>query len=91
MYYTATQIAKKLGISRSYLYYLKENNAVEMEVAENGRVRWSKDVYQRLKEYLNQNRETQDDTPPEPEYKTVRINNRRYLGNNISYWSLLEM
>lgn len=87
MYYTATQIAKKLGISRSYLYYLKENNAVEMEVAENGRVRWSKDVYQRLKEYLNQNRETQDDTPPEPEYKTVRINNRRYLGNK---YKLLE-
>lgn len=87
MYYTATQIAKKLGISRSYLYYLKENNAVEMEVAENGRVRWSKDVYQRLKKYLNQNRETQDDTPPEPEYKTVRINNRRYLGNK---YKLLE-
>ena len=87
MYYTATQIAKKLGISRSYLYYLKENNAVEMEVAENGRVRWSKDVYQRLKEYLNQNRETQDDTPPEPEYKTIRINNRRYLGNK---YKLLE-
>ncbi len=87
MYYTATQIAKKLGISRSYLYYLKENNAVEMEVAENGRVRWSKDVYQRLKEYLNQNRETQDDTHPEPEYKTVRINNRRYLGNK---YKLLE-
>lgn len=87
MYYTATQIAKKLGISRSYLYYLKENNAVEMEVTENGRVRWSKDVYQRLREYLKKNRETENDMPPEPEYKTIRINNRRYLGNK---YKLLE-
>ena len=52
MYYTATQIAKKLGISRSYLYCLKENSVVEMEVNENGKVLWSEAVYQRLKEYL---------------------------------------
>ena len=34
MNYTATQIAKKLDISRSYLYYLKENGLIEIELNE---------------------------------------------------------
>lgn len=81
MSYTATQMAKKLDISRSYLYYLKENKAVEMEVNEHGKVIWSEELYQRLKEYLKKNRDTAQVIEQEPEYKTIRINNRRYLGN----------
>lgn len=87
MYYTATQIAKKLGISRSYLYCLKENGVVEMEVNENGRVLWSEAIYQRLKAYLKKNRRIENNIPKEPEYKTTKINNRRYLGNK---YKLLE-
>ena len=34
MNYTATQIAKKLDISRSYLYYLKENGLIEFKSVE---------------------------------------------------------
>ncbi len=87
MYYTATQIAKKLGISRSYLYCLKDNGVVEMEVNENGRVLWSEAIYQRLNEYLKKNRSIENNIPQEPEYKTTKINNRRYLGNK---YKLLE-
>ncbi|MDE7157109.1 MAG: DNA adenine methylase, partial [Lachnospiraceae bacterium] len=87
MYYTATQIAKKLGISRSYLYCLKDNGVVEMEVNENGRVLWSEAIYQRLNEYLKKNRRIENNIPQEPEYKTTKINNRRYLGNK---YKLLE-
>lgn len=44
MSYTATQLAKKLDISRSYLYYLKDNGVIELEMNENGRVIWSEEV-----------------------------------------------
>jgi len=37
MNYTATQMAKKLDISRSYLYYLKDNAEAEIKVNECGR------------------------------------------------------
>ena len=33
---TATQIARELDISRSYLYYLKNNGAFQVELDENG-------------------------------------------------------
>ena len=36
MSYSATQLAKKLDISRSYLYYLKDNGVVEVEINDNG-------------------------------------------------------
>lgn len=52
MNYSAIQMAKKLDISRSYLYYLKDNGAVKVEVNENGRAVWTESVYQQLKEYI---------------------------------------
>ena len=55
MNYTATQIAKKLDISRSYLYYLKENGLIEIELNEKGRPMWTEEVYDRLKEYIKKN------------------------------------
>ena len=35
MSYSATHLAQKLDISRSYLYYLKDNGAVDLEVDDN--------------------------------------------------------
>lgn len=43
---------KKLDISRSYLYYLKENGLIEIELNEKGRPMWTEEVYDRLKEYI---------------------------------------
>ncbi len=37
MRYTATEMARKLDISRSYLYYLKEAGVVEIEKNEKRR------------------------------------------------------
>lgn len=84
MKYTATQMAKKLNISRSYLYYLKDVKAVEIEVGDGGKPIWSQAVYERLKGYLETHRlqheekEEDDQAPPQ---KVLKINNRRYLGN----------
>lgn len=80
MNYTATQMAKKLDISRSYLYYLKDNGIVNVEVNEKGKALWTEDVYRRLKEYIKKNNPEKKETE-EPPYKIVKINNRRYLGN----------
>lgn len=81
MNYSATQMAKKLDISRSYLYYLKDNGAAEIEFGENGRTLWTESVYNQLKEYIKKNNITNKAQEVELPYKTIKINNRRYLGN----------
>lgn len=48
MSYSATQLARKLDISRSYLYYLKDNGVIEVEINDNGRVIWNEEAYQNL-------------------------------------------
>ena len=83
MSYSATQLARKLDISRSYLYYLKDNGVVEVEINDNGRVIWNEEAYQKLSEYIKKNKvDSSDESKNAPkEYKTTKINNRRYLGN----------
>ena len=83
MSYSATQLAKKLDISRSYLYYLKDNGVVEVEINDNGRVIWNEEAYQKLSEYIKKNKvDSSAESKDMPkQYKTTKINNRRYLGN----------
>ncbi|MDU2211928.1 MAG: DNA methyltransferase, partial [Eubacterium sp.] len=83
MSYSATQLAKKLDISRSYLYYLKDNGVVEVEINDNGIVIWNEEAYKKLSEYIKKNKvgSSVDSKETPKEYKTTKINNRRYLGN----------
>ncbi len=81
MNYSATQMAKKLDISRSYLYYLKDNGVIEIEVNEKGKTMWTEAVYHQLKEYIKKNNILKKPEMIEAPYKTTKINNRRYLGN----------
>lgn len=83
MSYSATQIAHKLDISRSYLYYLKDSGAIELETNKRGRVIWNEEAYQRIQEYLkkDKNERTLNQVSVPKEYKSIKINNRRYLGN----------
>ena len=77
---TATQIARELDISRSYLYYLKNNHAFTVEVDENGRPVWNREVLEAIRRVLAE-RKVPAKEKKEESYKTIRINNRRYLGN----------
>lgn len=52
MNYSATQMAKKLDISRSYLYYLKNNGVIQPELNEHGKPIWTEAIYQQLKDYI---------------------------------------
>lgn len=81
MTYTATEMARKLNISRSYLYYLKENKFVELELNNEGKQVWTEAVYHRLYEYIRKNHMVNKAVQDKPKYKTTKINNRRYLGN----------
>ena len=81
MKYSATRLAEKLGISRSYLYYLKDSGAVKPETDENGRIVWNDAVYDQVKEYIEKNQAAEKPEEEALPYKTIRINNRRYLGN----------
>lgn len=83
MSYSATQLARKLDISRSYLYYLKDNGVIEVEINDNGRVIWNEEAYQKLSEYIKKNKANRfvDSKEIPKECKTTKINNRRYLGN----------
>ena len=81
MHYSATEMAKKLDISRSYLYYLKKNNVVEIQENEQGHPIWNDAVYEKLYHYIRKNHIKNKIRTQKPEYKTTKINNRRYLGN----------
>lgn len=89
MNYTATEMAKKLDISRSYLYYLKENGIVKLEVNEDGKSIWSESVYYKLLEYLKKNKKENKALESTTVYKTTKINNRRYLGNKYKLLSFI--
>ena len=90
MSYSATQLAKKLDISRSYLYYLKDNGVVEVEINDNGRVIWNEEAYQKLSEYIKKNKvgSSVDSKETPKEYKTTKIVD--IWGINISYFHLLQ-
>ena len=83
MVYSATQLAKKLDISRSYLYYLKDNGVIEFDTNDSGKVIWDENVFFKLQDYINKNnnKKVARKTKTAKEYKTININNRRYLGN----------
>ncbi len=89
MNYSATQMAKKLDISRSYLYYLKDHGVVEPEVDEKGKPMWTEAVYQQLREYIKKNNIVEKKEALEMPYKTISINNRRYLGNKYKLLSFI--
>ena len=76
MNYTATQMAKKLDISRSYLYYLKDSGLIEIELNEKGRPMWTEEVYDKLKEYIKKNNVEEKPEVQELPYKTTKINNK---------------
>lgn len=88
MNYTAADMARKLDISRSYLYYLKDHRKELFEIGENNKVLWDDALYERLQEYIRKNH-TQEFVLL-PEYKTIHINNRRFLGNKYKLLSFIR-
>ena len=76
MTYSAVQLARKLDISRSYLYYLKDNGAVNVAVNADGRTIWDEKIYQELSKYIKKNK-VDIIINDEKKYKTIKINNRR--------------
>ncbi|MCL2034150.1 MAG: Dam family site-specific DNA-(adenine-N6)-methyltransferase [Oscillospiraceae bacterium] len=86
---SATKIADKLDISRSYLYYLKDNGVFPYETSENGQIIWSESLIPKIQAYLEKNKHT-GIVPVQPEYKTSNINNRRYLGNKYKLLPFIE-
>ena len=52
MVYSATQFAKKLDISRSYLYYLKDNIEINLETSHNGKIIWNDKNFQQILDYI---------------------------------------
>lgn len=87
---SATEMAKRLDISRSYLYYLKENTNIEFETNDSGKVLWNEEVYKRIKDYLARNVNEDHREIVEPRYKITKINNRRYLGNKYKLLDFIK-
>ena len=79
MNYSATQLANKLNISRSYLYQLKENGICQPSTSPENKIIWSEEVYNQINDYLKDKEPKNDEDIKS--YKTTKINNRRFLGN----------
>ncbi len=75
MEYSAVEMAQKLNISRSYLYYL--NNDV-LKRGDNKKHIWDDDTYEQLNQYIKKNKAKEAQTMGP---KKIHINNRRFLGN----------
>lgn len=89
MNYLATEMASKLDISRSYLYYLKDT-VVDVKKTEEGRYVWNEEVYESIRDYIKKNQPPAGKTEEETEIKTFTINNRRYLGNKYKLLSFIR-
>ena len=75
---TTVQVCKKIGISRSTLYYLRETGVVPFPKKESNQCLWKSTDIETLKEILAKQKNIETLVSP---YKTTNINNRRYLGN----------
>lgn len=76
---TSNDVLKELGISRSTFYYLLKNNLISVSTTETGRYVWDEETMENLRKII-QLRESSEKAE-EPQFKTTKINNRRYLGN----------
>lgn len=78
---TARQIARELGISRSNLYNLVDKGLIDIPRKKDGHLNWNQEAYEAVKAYVDGRRAPEPEPEPEIPLKTIRINNRRYLGN----------
>lgn len=76
---TATAIAVELNIPCSYLYRLYRGGVFELSTKD-GKPQWDTSVIDKVKDYLTST-EDKHIGNIQLQYKTTRINNRRYLGN----------
>lgn len=90
MNYTATELAKKLDISRSNLYYLKERSQIQVSLDQKGHPIWNDNVYQQLTEYIEEKKKKKKTKKQALPYRTFKINNRRYLGNKYKLLSFIR-
>lgn len=72
---TAARIARELNISRSYLYSLHKNGVFALKNNQ-----WDTSIIDIVKKYL-ENTTVKFSEKAASDYKTTKINNRRYLGN----------
>ena len=86
---SATKIADTLDISRSYLYYLKDNGVFNIKTSSNGQIVWNEKVIPEIQNYLSSMKMKNEPDEVLP-YKTSKINNRRYLGNKYKLLSFIK-
>lgn len=72
-------MAQKLNISRSYLYQLKDEKEIKINIDSDGKVIWDDNAYEEISAYLTKQKKSHKEETPA--YKLLTINNRRYLGN----------
>lgn len=76
---TVSKIAEELNISRSYLYRLRQDGVFKL-VSINGKPQWDTSIIEKVRIFLSENKKEKHKEITLP-YKTIKINNRRYLGN----------
>lgn len=88
MRYKATDIAKELNISRSYLYYLRNTGVINVDMLDN-KIIWNENSKNEISSHINKNNREKKEKI-ESEYKTIKINNRRYLGNKYKLLTFIK-
>ena len=86
---TSNEILKELNISRSTFYYLLKNRLFELSVTPTGRYVWDEDSIAQVRTALK-TVSLGKDVAAETSYKTIQINNRRYLGNKYKLLDFIK-
>ncbi len=77
---SSTQLAKRLNISREYLYILKDKEDFPIKPNLKGKTVWFEKDIEKIKQYIQKDK-ISETSEMKIAYKTTNINNRRYLGN----------
>ncbi len=86
---TSNAVLKELNLSRSTFYYLLKNDLISVPTTDSGRYVWDKETIKSLKALLSE-RSYDESATEAPRAKTVKINNRRFLGNKYKLLDFIK-
>ncbi len=85
---TSNKILSEFKLSRSTFYYLIKNGLINVPTTSTGRYIWDQNTISKIREILDKkNEKTLKETL---KFKTININNRRYLGNKYKLLNFIN-
>ena len=86
---TTVQLSKKLNIPRSTIYYKIKTGVIPSPAKKANRAMWTQEHIDKLNKIIGRKNKSKNELK-KPAYKTISMNNRRYLGNKYKLISVIK-